>query len=61
MSKKSKNRASGSSIARATNVQQSSSGEFNPDYSYVKKDLRRIASLAVFFFVVLIAISFVLR
>ena len=61
MSKKSKNRASGSSVARVTNVQQANSGEFNPDYSYVKKDLRRIASLAVFFFVVLIAISFVLR
>lgn len=38
-----------------------STSEFNPDYSYVKKDLRRIATLAVSFLGVLIALSFFLR
>jgi hypothetical protein len=35
--------------------------EFNPDYSYVKKDLTRIAILAGSFFVILVALSFFLR
>ena len=35
--------------------------EFNPDYTYVKRDLRRIGLLAGSFFVILIALSFVLR
>lgn len=35
--------------------------EFNPDYSYVKKDLARIGTLAGFFIVVLVALSFFLR
>lgn len=35
--------------------------EFNPDYTYVKKDLARIGTLAAFFIVVLIALSFFLR
>ena len=34
--------------------------EFNPDYSQTKADLKRIATLAVSFFVILIALSFVL-
>lgn len=34
--------------------------DFNPDYSYVKKDLRRIGILAGSFFAVLIALSFIL-
>ena len=34
---------------------------FNPDYSYVKKDLRRIGILAGSFVMVLIALSFFLR
>lgn len=34
--------------------------EFNPDYSYVVKDLKRIGALAGTFFVILIALSFVL-
>jgi len=38
-----------------------STSEFNPDYSYVKKDLRRIATLAVSFLAVLIALTFFLR
>jgi len=35
--------------------------EFNPDYTYVKRDLARIGSLAGFFIVVLIVISFFLK
>jgi hypothetical protein len=39
----------------------SRSTEFNPDYAYVIKDLKRIGSLAVFFLGVLVVLSFVLR
>lgn len=35
--------------------------EFNPDYSDVKKDLRTIGSLAGFFVLVLVVLSFFLR
>jgi hypothetical protein len=35
--------------------------EFNPDYTYVKKDLTRIAILAGTFFVILVVLSFFLR
>jgi len=35
--------------------------EFNPDYSHVKKDLTRIATLAGFFFVALIVLSFFIK
>ncbi len=35
--------------------------EFNPDYTYLKRDLSRIGMLAGGFFVVLIALSFFLR
>ncbi len=35
--------------------------EFNPDYTNVKNDLKRIAILAVSFFAILIALSFFLH
>ena len=35
--------------------------EFNPDYSYVISDLKRIGILAGTFFVILIALSFIIR
>jgi hypothetical protein len=35
--------------------------EFNPDYTYIKRDLRRIGALAVSFLAILIALSFFLR
>ena len=35
--------------------------EFNPDYTYVKRDLKRIGTLAAFFITVLVVLSFVLR
>lgn len=44
------------SFARRTPVAQ----EFNPDYTYVVKDLKRIGTLAGTFFVLLVALSFIL-
>ncbi len=35
--------------------------EFNPDYSYVIKDLKRIGTLAGSFFVILVILSFILN
>jgi len=51
---------------KRTTVSVASSGksaatEFNPDYTYVKKDLARIGTLAGFFVVVLVVLSFFLR
>jgi hypothetical protein len=40
---------------------QRSTVEFNPDYTNVKNDLKRIGILAGSFFVILIALSFFLR
>jgi len=34
---------------------------FDPDYTYVKQDLKRIATLAVSYVAVLVALSFVIR
>jgi hypothetical protein len=42
-------------------VQQTRSSEFNPDYTDVKRDLKRIGILASTFFVILIALSFILK
>ena len=35
--------------------------EFNPDYTYVKRDLARIGTLAGFFVAILVVLSFILR
>jgi len=56
MAKKSKRTTTTVSMASP-----SSRTEFNPDYTYVKKDLARIGTLAGFFVVVLVALSFFLR
>jgi len=63
MSKKSKKKYSNLPINRKLQVKKSISNtsEFKPDYSYVKKDLRRIGFLAAFFFVILIVLTFILR
>ncbi len=49
----------------STSVSMASSStrgtEFNPDYTYVKRDLARIGTLAGVFFVALIVLSFFLR
>lgn len=55
MAKKSKRMTSVSMASTASRT------EFNPDYTYVQKDLRRIGTLAGFFIVVLVALSFFLR
>jgi hypothetical protein len=49
------------SVVSAKPSSRSSVVEFNPDYSYVKKDLTRIAILAGSFFVILVVLSFFLR
>jgi len=49
---------------RMTTVSVTSStarGEFNPDYTHVKRDLRRIGVLAGSFFVLLVVLSFFLK
>ncbi len=35
--------------------------EFNPDYTYIKRDLTRIGTIAAGFFVILVVLSFFLR
>lgn len=42
-------------------TRRAGSGDFNPDYSYVIKDLKRIGTLAGSFFVILIILSFFLN
>ena len=42
-------------------VRATRSETFNPDYSHIKKDLRRIALIASSFVVVMIVLSFVLK
>lgn len=56
MSKKNKQRSIVVSVGSS-----SSRSEFNPDYTHVKKDLARIGTLAGFFIVVLVALSFFLK
>ena len=46
---------------RTSSVRSVTSAEFNPDYTYVIKDLKRIGTLAGSFFVILIVLSFFLR
>ncbi len=60
MSKKSK-RQSGRRMPTYASSQQSVSSEFNPDYTAVKRDLRRIGILAGTFFAILVGLSFFLR
>ena len=57
MAKKSKRQVR----ARPTKASTARGGDFNPDYSAVKKDLKTIGSLAGFFVLVLIVLSFFLR
>ena len=66
MSKKNRKKLRSIEIAARNNPIPANSlaqhnSEFNPDYSYVIKDLKRIGSLAVFFLVILVALSFILR
>ena len=65
MSKKQKRQVStASSPARSSSEStrvRASANDFNPDYSYVIKDLKRIGTLAGSFFIILVALSFFLR
>lgn len=65
MSKKSKRqvRKNVSSAKPSPSVSSPSSRlfEFNPDYSHVTKDLRRIGTLAGIFITLLVVLSFFLR
>jgi hypothetical protein len=47
--------------AGATVSVRSTEKGFNPDYSYVTKDLKRIGTLAGTFFAILVVLSFFLR
>jgi hypothetical protein len=64
MSKKSKRHFRDTSKIASGNVTATviaqKGGEFDPDYSDVVKDLKRIGILALVFFAILIALSFVL-
>lgn len=63
MSKKSKKKNRNLPIDKKIVIEKKNAkeSEFKPDYSYVKKDLKRIGSLAAFFFMILILLTFVLR
>ncbi|GAP06102.1 hypothetical protein ATHL_00948 [Anaerolinea thermolimosa] len=45
----------------ATPGRRVAQAEFNPDYTYVIKDLKRIGTLAGSFFIILIVLSFFLK
>jgi hypothetical protein len=47
--------------AKSTARTRVTSTEFNPDYTEIKNDLKRIGTLAGSFFVILIVLSFFLR
>ena len=53
--------AASTPIATSTRSQGTSQTTFNPDYSYVVKDLRRIGLLAGTFISILVILSFFLR
>ena len=70
MAKKTKKRSTSTTAEAVSHVNaatpkttalRASSAEFNPDYSYVKKDLRRIGMLAGSFFIILAVLAFFLR
>ncbi len=60
MSKKKKRQVRTIATNPAVSRTQTPVDTFNPDYSYVKRDLRRIGILAGSFVLILIALSFFL-
>jgi hypothetical protein len=48
-------------VAAITNINAPKQPSFNPDYSYVIKDLRRVGVLVGSFVIILIALTFFLR
>jgi len=65
MSRKKKTQARRSTSSQSETVRsvtaQTSQEGFNPDYTYVIKDLRRIGALAGTFLLVLVILAFFLR
>jgi hypothetical protein len=66
MAKKQKRKVSSNSRSENTRItagkkSTARSTEFNPDYSHVISDLKRIAILAGSFFIVLIALTFIIN
>ena len=58
---KSTAKVSEASATSTTSRRRLSSTEFDPDYSDIVSDLKRIGTLAASFFVILIVLSFFLR
>ncbi len=54
-------RTAAAAVAPTVKTGVTRASEFNPDYGYVRKDLKRIGLLAGSFFVVLVILSFFLR
>lgn len=52
--------APAAAASRTYTRRASTTVEFNPDYTYVVKDLKRIGVLAGSFFIILIALAFIL-
>ena len=53
--------ASGTSTSRPARRGSAAVEEFKPDYAYIVKDLKRVGMLAGSFFVILIALSFIIK
>ncbi len=61
MAKKNRRSSGSRSTGPASGTMMPTRGEFNPDYSHVARDLKRIGILAGSFFAILIVLSFFLR
>ena len=59
MAKKNKRRTNGNRSSRVVRAPRTAE-EFNPDYTEIKNDLKRIGTLAGIFLAILIALSFIL-
>ncbi len=59
MARKNKRRTNGNKSSRVARAPRTAE-EFNPDYTEIKTDLKRIGLLAGMFLAVLIALSFIL-
>ena len=61
MPRKSRSSSSSRSTPTFAGAQRSVVAEFNPDYTNIKRDLKRIGILAASFFAILIVLSFFLH
>lgn len=60
MAKRSKRQVNRRSFS-GSKISATTSAEFDPDYTYIKKDLKRIGILAGSFVVILVALSFIIK